>query len=265
MEAAVFALGAACFVLATVLLTLWLRWRRAEKELSLAEEWEQLCARLDVAVGFCDENLTLRRANPAFLGMFVNGKRPLKAGGGGVTTDQWLGKQGAGHPLQEMLLRTLTGNDSARGCVRLDDGETCVVRTRRVNLDNGRLLLSVVADRLRDRAEAGEFTMIAAGQDKAVAPSRDQRRGERRKRERMKDASIIRIAHDLRNPLNAAMGWLHLIETDKVPRDELGSAVRRIHNNILRQNGLIDELRKLAEPMPKVAGASPSPDGSTTG
>lgn len=263
MEPSVFISTAIVVLLLVALVLLVRRLQLTERAFTASAEWEQLCTQLDVGVGFCDENLNLRRANPAFFGMFVRGRQPMKPGNATMPVDEWLGRFGAGHPLQNMLLRTLSGTESLSGHVRLDEGgESCLVRVHRVNLDNGRLLLTLVATRIRHRIEAGEFTMISGGLDDAGARMRDERHGERRKQERLKDAVIVRVAHDLRNSLNAAMGWLHLIEADKIPKEEIGGAVGRIRNSLLRQNGLIGELRKLADPVMPVSQMNSANDRS---
>lgn len=219
-------------------LVILIRRRRAAKPSAAVSEWDTWSSLLDVGIGFCDHNLVLRRANPAFLSMFVHARGGSEAilWQGPMTVAQWLSDGEAVHPLETLLMRSLSGKGEVTGRVEINGGERCVVRIQRIMRD-GLPFFNIVAESIRTRNDLAGTAVMAAAQDTVAAQSAH---------DRMRDEEIMRISHDLRNPLNAMAGWLHLLETEMIPQEEVIPTVRRIQRSLLRQNGVIDELRKLA-------------------
>ncbi|QDQ27562.1 hypothetical protein FNU76_15035 [Chitinimonas arctica] len=60
-------------------------------------------------------------------------------------------------------------------------------------------------------------------------------------------ARVCKLAHDLRTPLHAMMGWLHLLESGKLPPEEYLRTIQRIKNNARTQEQLIGNLRDIVE------------------
>ncbi|MBX3233379.1 MAG: response regulator [Labilithrix sp.] len=59
---------------------------------------------------------------------------------------------------------------------------------------------------------------------------------------RAKDRFIAVLAHDLRSPLNAIMGWTQLLQRELLDQQSRSRALATIHRNALAQANLIEEL-----------------------
>lgn len=57
-----------------------------------------------------------------------------------------------------------------------------------------------------------------------------------------KDAFLAMLSHELRNPLNALVGWSALLNHGKVPPERQPEAFAAIHRNALAQKRLIDDM-----------------------
>lgn len=57
-----------------------------------------------------------------------------------------------------------------------------------------------------------------------------------------KDMFLATLSHELRNPLNALVGWSGLMAQGKVPEEKVEVAVAAIHRNAMIQKRLIDDL-----------------------
>lgn len=57
-----------------------------------------------------------------------------------------------------------------------------------------------------------------------------------------KDAFLAMLSHELRNPLNALVGWSALLNHGKVPAERQPEAFAAIHRNALAQKRLIDDM-----------------------
>lgn len=59
---------------------------------------------------------------------------------------------------------------------------------------------------------------------------------------RMKDEFLAVLSHELRSPLNAIVGWSHLLRTRKFTEDQVAQGLETIERNGKIQNQLIDDL-----------------------
>ena len=57
-----------------------------------------------------------------------------------------------------------------------------------------------------------------------------------------KDQFLALVSHELRSPLAAIRGWLHLLESGFVPQSEMRGALQRIHRNTRLQERLVSDL-----------------------
>jgi hypothetical protein len=63
-----------------------------------------------------------------------------------------------------------------------------------------------------------------------------------REANRMKDEFLAVLSHELRSPLNAILGWSHLLRTRQFSPDKIGQGLETIERNAKKQNQLIDDL-----------------------
>jgi PAS domain S-box-containing protein len=63
-----------------------------------------------------------------------------------------------------------------------------------------------------------------------------------REANRMKDEFLAILSHELRSPLNAIVGWSHLLRTRKFSEDKIAQGLETIERNAKMQNQLIDDL-----------------------
>ncbi|BAZ84221.1 hybrid sensor histidine kinase/response regulator [Dolichospermum compactum] len=63
-----------------------------------------------------------------------------------------------------------------------------------------------------------------------------------RKANQMKDEFLAVLSHELRSPLNAIVGWSHLLRTRQFKEDQIAQGLETIERNAKIQNQLIDDL-----------------------
>ncbi len=59
---------------------------------------------------------------------------------------------------------------------------------------------------------------------------------------RMKEEFLATVSHELRNPLNAIMGWVHLLRSEKLDLAKSSKALETIERNVHLQTALIDDI-----------------------
>src|SRR5260221_824069 len=59
---------------------------------------------------------------------------------------------------------------------------------------------------------------------------------------RMKEEFLATVSHELRNPLNAIVGWVHLLRTGKLDTPKSSKALETIERNVHMQTALIDDI-----------------------
>ena len=67
-------------------------------------------------------------------------------------------------------------------------------------------------------------------------------RSEAERANRLKDEFLATISHELRNPLNAIMGWAHMLRLGKLNEANLERAVETIYRNAKSQSQLVSDL-----------------------
>ena len=71
-------------------------------------------------------------------------------------------------------------------------------------------------------------------------------REEAERSNRAKDEFLAIVSHELRNPLNAMLGWTRLLQGSALPEEQRGRALETIERNALNQSQLIDDLLDVA-------------------
>jgi hypothetical protein len=59
---------------------------------------------------------------------------------------------------------------------------------------------------------------------------------------RLKDQFLANLSHELRTPMSAVLGWLHLLRTGKLAPDQHAQALETIERNARLQNQLVNDL-----------------------
>ena len=67
-------------------------------------------------------------------------------------------------------------------------------------------------------------------------------RSEAERANRLKDEFLATISHELRNPLNAIMGWAHMLQLGKLNEANMERAVETIYRNAKSQSQLVADL-----------------------
>ncbi len=67
-------------------------------------------------------------------------------------------------------------------------------------------------------------------------------RSEAERANRLKDEFLATISHELRNPLNAIMGWAHMLQVGKLNEANMERAVETIYRNAKSQGQLVSDL-----------------------
>ncbi len=71
-------------------------------------------------------------------------------------------------------------------------------------------------------------------------------REEAERSNRTKDEFLAIVSHELRNPLNAILGWTRLLRAGSLPEDRRGRALETIERNAVNQAQLIEDLLDVA-------------------
>ena len=65
---------------------------------------------------------------------------------------------------------------------------------------------------------------------------------ELREASEMKDVFLATVSHELRNPMNAIVGWIHLLQSDRLPEERRRYGLETLQRNASVQQQLIDDL-----------------------
>lgn len=95
-------------------------------------------------------------------------------------------------------------------------------------------LISVSRDITERRESETEKEKLLIGEKEA--------RREAETANRMRDEFLATVSHELRNPLNAILGWARLLQKDQLDRENSKKAVETIVRNAESQNHLIEDM-----------------------
>jgi PAS domain S-box-containing protein len=102
--------------------------------------------------------------------------------------------------------------------------------------DQGRFLgaFAMVTDETERKHAEAERERILAREQAA--------RAEAEAANRMKDEFLATVSHELRNPLNAMLGWVHLLRSGTLDKETTERALETIERNIQAQARIIDDI-----------------------
>jgi signal transduction histidine kinase len=85
-------------------------------------------------------------------------------------------------------------------------------------------------------------TLTAIGRDIAQAVCLQRQLDELERANRIKDEFLATLSHELRTPMNAILGWLRILSSGAMPRDQWDRAIKSIERNAKIQAQLIEDL-----------------------
>jgi len=215
--------------------------RLRETEAGLAESEERLRLATDSAgLGTCD--IDLRNGNAVCSAKLWE---MLGHSSSGATGDisAWIDRI---HP--DDLTATMAAFETAERInapfrhehriIRADDGsERWIAPTGRFHPDEtGRRtrFIGVMLDVTERRHADAERNDLLARESSARLAAEDAAR--------LNDQFLATLSHELRTPMSAVLGWLHLLRSGKLPRDRHAQALETIERNARLQNQLINDL-----------------------
>lgn len=102
-------------------------------------------------------------------------------------------------------------------------------------------LLRVWDKQVGDMTEEDEVFIVQLAQIASIAIE-NLISTQAREANRLKDEFLATLSHELRSPLNAILGWIRLLRTDKLPEDNVKRALEVIERNANWQTKLIEDL-----------------------
>jgi signal transduction histidine kinase len=98
-------------------------------------------------------------------------------------------------------------------------------------------------DTLEERVRERTAELAEANQTLAVLLEREKiARGAAESINRLKDEFLAILSHELRTPMNAILGWAHMLDSASMSPEKVGHAASIIKNNAKAQVHLIEEL-----------------------
>ena len=129
--------------------------------------------------------------------------------------------------------------------VSVDQGFTQMQQAVRISplSHEGRVLgtLTIIEDVTERVAREAELQSQIEARSKLLA-SEKLARSEAERANRLKDEFLATISHELRNPLNAIMGWAHMMRLGKLTPANVERAVETIYRNAKSQAQLVADL-----------------------
>ena len=108
---------------------------------------------------------------------------------------------------------------------------------------DGRVIgtLTIIEDVTERVAREAELQAQIEARTRLLA-SEKLARSEAERANRLKDEFLATISHELRNPLNAIMGWAHMLQLGKLNEANTERAVETIYRNAKSQSQLVSDL-----------------------
>ena len=108
---------------------------------------------------------------------------------------------------------------------------------------DGRVIgtLTIIEDVTERVAREAELQAQIEARTRLLA-SEKLARGEAERANRLKDEFLATISHELRNPLNAIMGWAHMLRLGKLNEANTERAIETIYRNAKSQTQLVADL-----------------------
>ena len=144
-----------------------------------------------------------------------------------------------------VLSQALHGYLISMPAVSLDQGFTQMQQAVRISplTHDGRVIgtLTIIEDVTERVAREAELQSQIEARSKLLA-SEKLARSEAERANRLKDEFLATISHELRNPLNAIMGWAHMMRLGKLTPANAERAVETIYRNAKSQAQLVADL-----------------------
>ncbi len=93
-----------------------------------------------------------------------------------------------------------------------------------------------------DNARLFESAKKARGEAERAAAENERLYQQAEESSQLKEEFLATVSHELRNPLNAILGWSRMLRAGQVPADSLSKALDTIERNAQAQAQLIDDL-----------------------
>lgn len=93
-----------------------------------------------------------------------------------------------------------------------------------------------------DNARLFESAQKARGEAEKAAAENERLYQKAEESSRLKEEFLATVSHELRNPLNAILGWSRMLRAGQVPEDSVAKALDTIERNAQAQAQLIDDL-----------------------
>jgi PAS domain S-box-containing protein len=91
-------------------------------------------------------------------------------------------------------------------------------------------------------AEQNEIIKRARAEAEKSAKENERLYRQAQESSRLKEEFLATVSHELRNPLNAILGWSRLLRAGQIPEDGIAKALETIERNAHAQTQLIDDL-----------------------
>jgi PAS domain S-box-containing protein len=101
---------------------------------------------------------------------------------------------------------------------------------------------SKIARDISARKQAEEAALRARTEAEKAAADNERLYRQAQEASQLKEEFLATVSHELRNPLNAILGWSRMLRSGQVPEDEVGKALETIERNARAQAQLIDDL-----------------------
>jgi signal transduction histidine kinase len=107
-------------------------------------------------------------------------------------------------------------------------------------------MLAAAAEVAARRAREAEVRRLNAVLEQRVA-ERTAARREAEEANRMKDAFLASLSHELRTPINAVLGWAHMLMKGQVADASRARAIETIYRNAVAQQRLVSDILDVSQ------------------